>query len=247
MRDELPPKIRFARSATPTSAVPPPKHRNDPHFLQCNIGISPCQKNALPRPPCPLTVATNRHAPRRLPPLAAKGPRHDGEHAVKRGVYAGSFDPVTNGHLWMINKAVDLFDELIVAVGYNPDKHYTFCADERAAMLRETTRQYTNLRVESFENQFLVDYAQSVGANYIVRGIRTASDYEFERTMRYVNSDLHPDITTIFLLPPREFAEVSSTMVKGLVGPKGWEAVIRQYVPGPVHEKLLQLSPRKPR
>ena len=58
---------------------------------------------------------------------------------MKRGVYAGSFDPVTNGHLWMINKAVDLFDELIVAVGYNPDKHYTFCADERAAMLRESS------------------------------------------------------------------------------------------------------------
>lgn len=199
--------------------------------------------------PAPLVRLQSRQidTPRAALPLAAKGPRHDGEHAVKRGVYAGSFDPVTNGHLWMINKAVDLFDELIVAVGYNPDKHYTFCADERAAMLRETTRQYTNLRVESFENQFLVDYAQSVGANYIVRGIRTASDYEFERTMRYVNSDLHPDITTIFLLPPREFAEVSSTMVKGLVGPKGWEAVIRQYVPGPVHEKLLQLSPRKPR
>ena len=78
---------------------------------------------------------------------------------MKRGVYAGSFDPVTNGHLWMIHKAVELFDELIVAVGYNPDKHYTFSADERAAMLRETTRQYTNLRVDSFENQFLVDYA----------------------------------------------------------------------------------------
>ena len=112
-------------------------------------------------------------------------------------------------------------------------------------MLRETTQEYPNLRVEVFEKLFLVDYAQMVGANYIVRGIRTASDYEFERTMRYVNSDLHPDITTLFLLPPREFAEVSSTMVKGLVGPKGWEAVIRQYVPGAVHDRFLQRTPSK--
>jgi pantetheine-phosphate adenylyltransferase len=146
----------------------------------------------------------------------------------------------------MIRQGVALFDELIVAIGDNPDKNYTFSVSERAEMLRETTQEYPNLRVEVFEKLFLVDYAQMVGANYIVRGIRTASDYEFERTMRYVNSDLHPDITTLFLLPPREFAEVSSTMVKGLVGPKGWEAVIRQYVPGAVHDRFLQRTPSKP-
>jgi pantetheine-phosphate adenylyltransferase len=145
----------------------------------------------------------------------------------------------------MIRQGVALFDELIVAIGDNPDKNYTFSVSERAEMLRETTQEYPNLRVEVFEKLFLVDYAQMVGANYIVRGIRTASDYEFERTMRYVNSDLHPDITTLFLLPPREFAEVSSTMVKGLVGPKGWEAVIRQYVPGAVHDRFLQRTPSK--
>jgi pantetheine-phosphate adenylyltransferase len=156
-------------------------------------------------------------------------------------VYAGSFDPVTNGHLWMIREAVELFDELIVAVGVNPDKHCTFSVDERIDMLNAVTRGFDKLRVDMFENQFLVNYAQSVGANYIIRGIRTASDYEYERAMRYVNSDLFPDITTLFLLPPREYAEVSSTMVKGLVGPRGWETVIRQYVPEPVSRKLLQM------
>jgi len=160
---------------------------------------------------------------------------------VKRAVYAGSFDPVTNGHLWMIREAVELFDELIVAVGVNPDKHCTFSVDERIDMLNAVTRGFDKLRVDMFENQFLVNYAQSVGANYIIRGIRTASDYEYERAMRYVNSDLFPDITTLFLLPPREYAEVSSTMVKGLVGPRGWETVIRQYVPEPVSRKLLQM------
>lgn len=158
---------------------------------------------------------------------------------MKRAVYAGSFDPVTNGHLWMIREAVELFDELVVAVGVNPDKHCTFTVEERVEMLNAVTQGFNKLRVEVFSNQFLVNYAQTVDANYIVRGIRTASDYEYERTMRYINTDLHPDITTIFLLPPREYAEVSSTMVKGLVGPRGWETVIRQYVPDPVYRKLM--------
>lgn len=166
---------------------------------------------------------------------------------MKRAVYAGSFDPVTNGHLWMIEQAVDLFDEVVVAIGVNPDKSCTFPVEERAAMLRETTSQYPKLRVDVFDNQFLVSYAQSVGANYIVRGIRTSADYEYERSMRYVNSDLYPNITTIFLLPPREYAEVSSTMVKGLVGPKGWDDVIHQYVPEPVFQRLQELAERKRR
>lgn len=160
---------------------------------------------------------------------------------MKRAVYAGSFDPVTNGHLWMIREAVELFDELIVAVGVNPEKHCTFSVSERIDMLHAVTRGFDKLRVDMFENQFLVNYARSIGANYIIRGIRTASDYEYERTMRYINSDLHPDITTIFLLPPREYAEVSSTMVKGLVGPMGWENMINQYVPEPVYRKLIAM------
>ncbi|WP_252346223.1 pantetheine-phosphate adenylyltransferase [Paludibacterium sp. B53371] len=141
----------------------------------------------------------------------------------------------------MIREAVELFDELVVAVGVNPDKHCTFTVEERVEMLNAVTQGFNKLRVEVFSNQFLVNYAQTVDANYIVRGIRTASDYEYERTMRYINTDLHPDITTIFLLPPREYAEVSSTMVKGLVGPRGWETVIRQYVPDPVYRKLMAM------
>ncbi|WP_293239860.1 pantetheine-phosphate adenylyltransferase, partial [Paludibacterium sp.] len=141
----------------------------------------------------------------------------------------------------MIREAVELFDELVVAVGVNPDKHCTFSVEERIDMLNAVTQGFNKLKVDVFSNQFLVNYAQSVDANYIVRGIRTATDYEYERTMRYINTDLHPDITTIFLLPPREYAEVSSTMVKGLVGPRGWETVIRQYVPDPVYRKLTAM------
>lgn len=158
----------------------------------------------------------------------------------KLGVYAGSFDPLTIGHLWMIEEGVRLFDELVVAIGINPDKKYRFTLEARLQMLRDSTKGLKNLRVESFNDQFLINYAQSIGANYILRGVRSESDYEFERVMRNINGDLNPEITTVFLMPPRKFAEVSSSMVKGLIGPVGWETIVRQYVPPAVYSNIVQ-------
>ena len=159
---------------------------------------------------------------------------------IRRAVYAGSFDPPTNGHLWMISRAQAMFDELVIAIGVNPEKRSTYTVEERRAMLEAITREFSNVRVTVFGNRFLVDYADSIGARFVIRGIRTASDYEYERSMRYINSDLQPDITTVILMPPREFAEVSSTMVKGMVGPEGWRDMIRRYLPEPVYAKILQ-------
>ena len=154
-------------------------------------------------------------------------------------VYAGSFDPLTVGHLWMIEQGRNLFDQLIVAVGVNPDKKYTFGLEERLLMLRESTKTFRNVSVTSFSNRYLIHYAQEVGATHILRGIRTESDYEFERTMRNINGDLDADICTVFLMPPRGIAEVSSSMVRGLIGPDGWQRIVRKYVPEPVYKRLL--------
>ena len=150
------------------------------------------------------------------------------------GVYAGSFDPLTIGHIWMIEQGVSLFDRLMVAIGINPEKRYTFPLEERLDMLRESLRRFRNVQVVSFSNRYLIDYAQSIGATHILRGIRSESDYEYERTMRNINGDLDSAICSVFLMPPRGIAEVSSSMVKGLVGPKGWQKVVRQYVPDAV-------------
>lgn len=159
-------------------------------------------------------------------------------------VYAGSFDPPTRGHMYMIRKGSELFPRLIVAIGNNPNKRYTFSTEERLEMLRASTAELGNVEVDHFEGLFLVGYAESVGANYILRGIRSHEDYEFERAMRNVNEDLKPGITTVFMIPPREICEVSSSFVKGLVGPEGWEEVIKPYVPPAVYEKLLQTTVR---
>ena len=138
---------------------------------------------------------------------------------MRKAVYAGSFDPITNGHLWMIKEGSKLFDDLVVAIGVNPDKKYAFSLEDRVDMLRRSTRQFPNVKIDSFENEFLVNYANSIDAQYMLRGIRTEGDYEYERGMRYINSDLNPQIVTTFLMPPRELVEISSSFVKGLVGP----------------------------
>ena len=141
----------------------------------------------------------------------------------------------------MIQEGVRLFDYLIVAVGVNPDKKPTFTLENRLAMLRESCRPFRNVSVASYSNLYLIDYAKSVQATHILRGIRSAGDYEYERPMRNINGDLDPKICTVFLMPPRSIAEVSSSMVKGLIGPKGWRKILQKYVPEPVYQQLLEL------
>jgi len=159
---------------------------------------------------------------------------------MRRCVYAGSFDPITNGHLWMIEQGARLFDELIVAAGVNSDKKpSTFPLDERLAFLRDATRPFAHVRTARFEGQYLVHFARAAQAGYSLRGIRSEGDYEFERMMRHINEDLDATITTVFLMPPRGIAEISSSFVKGLVGPAGWETVVAKYVPEAVHRALV--------
>ena len=157
-----------------------------------------------------------------------------------RGVYAGSFDPLTHGHMYMIREGSKLFDELIVSIGINAAKNYTFSLEERLKLLKESVKDLENVKIDTFENRFLIKYAEEMGCKYILRGIRNESDYEFERTMRNVNGDLNSEISTVFLMPTRQIAEVSSSFVKGLVGPQGWQTVIKSFVPKPVYKAILE-------
>lgn len=158
----------------------------------------------------------------------------------RKAVYAGSFDPPTNGHMYMIREGAALFDELVVSVGVNPDKESTFDLETRLSLLEEITRGMEHVRIDSFTNQFLIRYAAKLGAGFILRGIRNENDFGYERTMRHVNEDLEPEISTVFLIPPRQLAETSSSFVKGLVGPEGWEEVVEDFVPAPVYQAILK-------
>jgi pantetheine-phosphate adenylyltransferase len=157
---------------------------------------------------------------------------------MRTAVYAGSFDPPTNGHLWMIERGLEMFDRLIVAIGSNPSKSYSFTVDERLELLRASTLGHERLEIAHFDNRYLVDYAKKMDAKYVLRGIRSPNDYEYERVMRHINADMAPDITTVFLMPPRDFSEVSSNMIKGLIGPVGWEETVIRYVPAAVFKAL---------
>lgn len=158
----------------------------------------------------------------------------------RKAVYAGSFDPLTNGHVWMIRQGAALFDHLIVAIGVNPDKESTFTVEERRQMLETSLVGLENVSIAEFNNRFLVDFAKEHEASIMIRGIRSSHDYEYERVMRHINADMAPHISTIFLMPPRSISELSSSMVKGLIGPQGWEKQVARYVPEGVFRMLKE-------
>ena len=128
-------------------------------------------------------------------------------------IYPGTFDPVTNGHLDLIERASKLFDRLIVALLRNPDKDALFSLSERTEMLRESVRHLKNVRVESFDG-LLVEYARRKGARVILRGIRAVSDYEYELQMAMMNRQLQPELETVFMLPAEAYSYLSSRLVK---------------------------------
>lgn len=158
----------------------------------------------------------------------------------KKAIYAGSFDPVTNGHIWLIDRAANLFDELIVAIGDNPSKNYYFSLEEREQMLRSLLVKYKNIHISSFSGEFLVHYAQNVNAKYIVRGIRNNTDFDFEKMLHSINSEISNDIETVYFIPPIELSEISSSLVKGFTDSNRWKEVVAKYVPDIVVDNFVK-------
>lgn len=153
-------------------------------------------------------------------------------------IYAGSFDPPTNGHLWMIRQGAALFDELVVVVAVNPDKRGFFDMEERLSSLREMVEDLPRVRVAPVQRGFLVDFARDAGATYLLRGIRNTIDFEYEKPMARMNARMEPEIQSVFLMPPSELEEISSSFVRGFVGMPGWERWVQASVPPCVFSRL---------
>jgi pantetheine-phosphate adenylyltransferase len=152
-------------------------------------------------------------------------------------IYPGSFDPVTNGHLDLIERGAKIFDRLIVSILRNLDKEPLFTLDERVEMMREVTRPWPNVEVDVFTG-LLVDYAQLRNANVILRGIRAISDYEYELQMAMMNRKLKPDLETVFMMPAVAFSYLSSRLVREIAQLGGPLTDLADLVPAVVEQRL---------
>jgi pantetheine-phosphate adenylyltransferase len=153
----------------------------------------------------------------------------------RRAIYPGSFDPVTNGHLDLIDRAVKLFDEVIVAILRNPGKSALFTIEERMEMLRAAV-PWPQVQIDAFDG-LLVDYAKQKKATAIIRGIRAVSDYEYEMQMALMNRRLNPEVETIFMLPGEPYSYLSSKLVKEVFSLGG---SITGLVPQLVEQRLFE-------
>ena len=151
-------------------------------------------------------------------------------------IYPGSFDPVTNGHLDLIERGEKMFDRVIVAVLKNVEKEPLFSVPERIEMLRESTKRWPSVEVDIFQG-LLVDYARKKGAGVILRGIRAISDYEYELQMALMNRKLEPRLETVFMLPGESYSYLSSKLVREIARLGG---ALTGLVPPAVEARLLE-------
>ncbi len=155
---------------------------------------------------------------------------------MRIGIYPGTFDPITNGHIDIINRSVLLFDKVIVAVTTNPSKSPLFSIDERIEMVLSSTRSLSNVEVDSFDD-LLVNYALHKNAIAIIRGLRATSDFEFEFQMALVNRKLSNELVTVFLMPNEKYTYLNSTIVKEVAS---FNADVSCFVPEAANKKLLE-------
>ncbi|SRR5690606_35755628 len=153
---------------------------------------------------------------------------------MRRVLYPGTFDPVTFGHIDIIKRAKELFDEVIVTIAINPAKTPLFTIEERLFLLKESLKDFHNIQVNSFDG-LVVDHAKNVGAIGIIRGLRAVSDFEYEFQMALMNRKLASDIATIFLMPHEKYTYLNSSIIRNLAS---LNSDVSDFVPGIVQDAL---------
>ncbi|HEX3032821.1 MAG TPA: pantetheine-phosphate adenylyltransferase [Bacillota bacterium] len=155
---------------------------------------------------------------------------------MKIAVYPGSFDPITNGHLDIIERAAAIFDQVIVAISVNSAKRPLFSMDERAELIKKAIQPYPNVKVDSFTG-LTVEYVKNTGAQVIIRGLRAISDFESELQMAMVNKKLRPETETMFMMAKKDYSFLSSSIIKEVTQYGG---CIKGFVPEIVEIKLIE-------
>ena len=157
---------------------------------------------------------------------------------MKKCVFAGTFDPLTKGHAFVIEKCATLFDQVVIAIGVNVDKNPMFSLADRKKMIENTFKGVENISVQTFSGM-LVDFMKQNDIAVNVRGIRDADDYKYELTMERFNRDMYSDMTTLFVPTPKELVHVSSSAIRSIIDLKG---SIEEYVPKAVCDYISALK-----
>jgi pantetheine-phosphate adenylyltransferase len=155
---------------------------------------------------------------------------------MRKVIYPGTFDPVTFGHIDIVKRASELFDEVIVTVARNTNKTPLFTAEERVFMLNESLKEFSNVKVAMFDG-LVVDHAHNEGAVGIIRGLRAVSDFEYEFQMALMNRKMAENIATIFLMPHEKYTYLNSTIIKNLAA---FQTDVSDFVPAVVQEALIK-------
>ena len=153
---------------------------------------------------------------------------------ARLAVYAGSFDPITLGHIDLIERASALFSDVVVAIGIHPTRKPLFTIEERHAMVKPVAAQFPNVTVSEFDT-LLIEYCRRIGAGVIVRGLRAATDFEYELQIAHANADLHPEVDTIFLPTRTKHGFLSASLVREIASHGG---DVSRYAPKAVQEAL---------
>lgn len=153
---------------------------------------------------------------------------------MRRVVFPGSFDPITNGHVDLVTRAIPLFDEVIIAIGVNSQKKYLFELNQRLSWLAELFKDESKVKISHYEGLTL-EFCKSIDARYILRGIRNAADFDYERTISQINYTVSKNLETVFLIARPELSHVSSTIVRELVQGRG---DISSFVPKLIYNDI---------
>ncbi|MEC5161535.1 MULTISPECIES: pantetheine-phosphate adenylyltransferase [unclassified Janthinobacterium] len=160
---------------------------------------------------------------------------------MKKIGFSGTLDPITNGHMWVIGEARTIADEVIVFLSQNPAKRPQFPAEDRKNIIEQSARErgWDNVQVVIVKSDYTARVAKKHGADYLIRGIRTTADFDYENLIQQTNVDVLQGAKTIFVMPPRDLGSVSSSFVKALEGPVGWNWTMKKFVPGPAYRAWI--------
>jgi pantetheine-phosphate adenylyltransferase len=153
---------------------------------------------------------------------------------MKIAVFPGSFDPITIGHVDIVKRSIPLFDKIIIAIGVNTQKKYLFPLEQRMAWIEKVFKDYKNVEVAHYQG-LTINYCKERGAGYILRGIRSAADFEYEKTIAHLNHSMNTNLETILMLSPPEYSSISSTIVREIILGKG---DVSMFVPAEIASEM---------